>query len=122
MKGVKHLFIYVLECANQKYYVGKSIRIPNRLFEHAQGEGSEWTKKHAPERLVELFHGDVWDEDKTTKRYMSKYGIDNVRGGSYVSRILTDKQIKSLKVEIRTAENRCFICGSDRHFAKHCQK
>ena len=51
---------------------------------------------------------------------MSKYGIDNVRGGSYVTEELDDIQHYSLKKEIWAAKNLCTKCGRNNHFVKNC--
>lgn len=37
--------IYVLQCQQNKYYVGKSNNIDFRLEEHFNNEGSEWRFK-----------------------------------------------------------------------------
>lgn len=39
---------------------------------------------------------DDYDEDKYTKIYIDKYGIDNVRGGSYVQVNFDDSTVDSL--------------------------
>jgi len=77
--------IYTLELENNKYYVGKSCVSKQRILKHFQEEGSEWTKLYKPIKIIEIIPDcDNYDEDKYTKIYMDKYGINNVRGGSYV--------------------------------------
>lgn len=61
-----------------------------------------------------------FDEDKYVKEYMSKYGIDNVRGGTYSNIDLDDNCIAVLEKEIRHSKNECMRCGRDTHFIKDC--
>jgi hypothetical protein len=51
---------------------------------------------------------------------MSKYGIDNVRGGSYVEIDLSEFQTEALKTELWQANNLCTQCGRKGHFVKNC--
>ncbi|MCX6825346.1 MAG: GIY-YIG nuclease family protein [candidate division SR1 bacterium] len=44
-------YVYVLEMANGKYYVGSTKNIQNRLIEHQTGE-SKSTKNHLPVKLL----------------------------------------------------------------------
>lgn len=44
--------IYILELENQKYYVGKTENPEVRIDSHFQGEGSVWTKKYKPIRVL----------------------------------------------------------------------
>ena len=48
MKG----YMYILECANGCYYTGSTNDLECRLAQHQNGEGSNFTKKHLPVRLV----------------------------------------------------------------------
>jgi cellular nucleic acid-binding protein len=114
--------IYVLELLNNKYYVGKTLKnVPNRFNEHATGIGSEWTKLYKPIKIIEQFEtNDKFLEDKYTKIYMDKKGIDNVRGGSYTKINLEDWQIKCLELELKTANNLCYKCGKPGHFSNDC--
>jgi predicted GIY-YIG superfamily endonuclease len=113
--------IYILRLESGKYYVGKSKNPMKRYEEHLKGEGSAWTKKYRPvgvERIVS--NANAFDEDRYTKEYMSKYGIENVRGGSYCEVTLDDFQIEALQVEIWGANNKCKRCGRSGHFVKDC--
>lgn len=60
----------------------------------------EFPQKYKPINIVEQsWNQTVMDVDKYVKKYMFDYGIENVRGGSYKSIILTDQQINSIKSE-----------------------
>lgn len=61
-----------------------------------------------------------FEEDKVTKEYMYKYGIDNVRGGSYANVKLSNFHIDALNMEMWSVNDLCNICGKSGHFAKHC--
>ena len=61
-----------------------------------------------------------FDEDKITKEYMAKYGIENVRGGSYVEIELSELQTEALKIELWQAKDLCTQCGRKGHFVKDC--
>jgi predicted GIY-YIG superfamily endonuclease len=113
--------IYVLCLESGKYYIGKSENITNRYEQHINGNGSAWTKKYKPISIETIIKNvSPFEEDKITKEYMSRYGIDNVRGGSYVEVELSEFQIETLKIEIWGAKNLCTRCGRPGHFIKNC--
>jgi hypothetical protein len=115
------VFIYVLELVNKKYYVGKTTNPEFRLDAHFTTGGSAWTKKYKPSRLIELKPDcDDLDEDKMTILYMKKYGIDNVRGGSFCEIILNKESMITLQKMINGSNNNCYKCGQSGHFAKDC--
>lgn len=120
------LTIYALKLENNKYYIGKTHRGINadiRFQEHKAGKGSEWTKIYGPISIIETYeHDSAFEENVLTKKYMMKYGIENVRGGSYVKIILDDWQVKSLEHEFNSVNDGCFKCGKKGHFAEDCEK
>ena len=48
------VYIYALKCQQNKYYVGKTTNPNIRLESHSNANGSAWTKKYKPIRVMEL--------------------------------------------------------------------
>jgi cellular nucleic acid-binding protein len=113
--------LYVIECQKGKYYIGKTKDVFKRFEEHKSGSGSAWTKKYPPIKLelCRSLQGDH-DENNITKDYMKKYGIENVRGGSYAQVTLSEDIIKLLRYEFRGNADVCYKCNLAGHFAERC--
>jgi len=47
-------YLYILLCSNGKFYTGSTKDIEKRMYEHNNGEGANFTKKHLPVKLVYL--------------------------------------------------------------------
>lgn len=115
------IIVYVLQLENDKYYVGKTTDSEFRLDQHFNAFGSVWTKKYNPIKVLEMIGGcDEFDEEKYTLKYMNLFGIDNVRGGSFCNENLTQSEIKTIEKSLNNANNKCFTCGGQGHFAKVC--
>ena len=113
--------IYVLACAQGKYYVGRSNDVEKRLAEHKTNNGAEWTKRYPPLKIIEQYPNcDDFDEDKYTIKTMEQYGINNVRGGSFVRLVLDDSDLLTISKMLKGAGNQCFACGSKDHFIANC--
>lgn len=113
--------IYILKLQGGRYYVGKSENPMKRYQEHMNGSGSAWTHKYKPlgiEKIIEK--ASPFDEDKWVKIYMSKHGIEKVRGGAYVLVDLPEFQEEALKSELWGATDKCTTCGRSGHWAKDC--
>ena len=84
------VYLYVLKLEHDKYYVGITSRVSERLTQHMQGEGAKWTKLHPPREIVHLAPFATRNlalvaEEKATL-VCAAHGKD-VRGGSLDSTI-----------------------------------
>jgi len=113
--------IYVLQCQSGKYYIGKTTDVMRRFNDHKIGKGSAWTNKYKPTKMLECrtLTGEH-AENNTTKDYMKKYGIENVRGGSYSQIQLPKEVVSLLEREIRGNSDVCYNCNKLGHFINEC--
>ncbi len=123
--------IYVLELKDGKYYVGKTNHTFQRFNQHKSGTGAKWTQRH---KVVDLFafHKNMndTDENKITIQMMRKYGVRNVRGGSWTKVDMTEREIQKLEKRLhsrtkrKTASKRnrktCTRCGRTSHTVSKC--
>ena len=117
------VYIYILELLSNKYYIGKSNKPDIRIDMHIHGNGAAWTMKYKPIRVTRIISNcDDFDEDKYTIIMMKKYGIDNVRGGSFCNIILDNTHIETINRMIRSGTDACYGCGSEGHFIKDCNQ
>ena len=116
-------FLYILELESDKYYIGTTKNVFNRVTQHINKKGSAWTKKYAFKELVFVTKvTNNFDEDNYTKEYMGKYGVENVRGGSYCQLVLSENQKEMLLKEINHSNGNCLKCGVPGHFISKCPK
>lgn len=115
MSALKFVIV-VFACESNKYYITmfKTSDYTFSNFDSGDNEEfeeesinlvkkNEFTYKYPITTLIELIQtNELLDVDKITKKYMIKYNIQNVRGGTYNKIILTDWQLKSLNNEFET--------------------
>ena len=117
------VFTYILELEQNKYYVGTTNNPDVRINNHFSSNGSVWTKKYKPLKVLEVIPDcDKFDEDKYTLKYMEKYGINNVRGGSFCEIKLNDSNLVTLHKIINSVTDKCYICGDKGHYANKCKQ
>lgn len=109
-------WIYTLLLSNNKYYVGFTENLTQRMEQHFKSEGAKWTQLHKPVKIIEVVEEtNDWQEDFTTLVMMRKHGIENVRGGMWCS-VYPLKQIPQHYNDIdplRTLEENLIILGKD---------
>lgn len=115
--------IYILKCKDNCYFIGKTIgSYFKEIDNHFKGTGCEWTKLHKPMRLEMLRHFcDETDDDFYTRVYVTKYGIDKVRGGSYSQPELTKQQLYELtnhQIDIYACCYQCYQKGHKKHICQ----
>ena len=116
------VFIYAVQLEEGKYYIGKTDNPKFHLDTHFNSNDSAWTNLYKPIKVLELLRNcDNSDVDKYTRKYMDKYGINNVRGGSFVSIELEQSTIDYLTQMKNGTNDKCFICEKSGHFAKDCK-
>ncbi len=91
----KSFSIYVLRLEDGKFYIGMTSKTPQeRFLEHKNGfYGAEWTKLYKPisiEQSKDLgfvsYEKAEEYENLITRKYIKKYGLNNVRGGNITYR------------------------------------
>ena len=112
--------IYTIKLQCGKYYVGRSNIPEQRILEHFRTGGSEWTRMFRPIQIISQVKGDPYDEEKYTLQAMERYGVDNVRGGSYCKVYLSEDERKKALQTIRSVGDLCYRCGKKGHFANNC--
>lgn len=113
--------VYVLELADECYYVGSTHHLAHRLEQHRLGTGSAWTRLHPMIHLVKQFAGSLFDEERTVLEYMRVHGIDRVRGASYSNVVLSQEQFLAARRAIYHAMEQCLACGSKDHWITRCR-
>ena len=141
--------LYALELRGGKWYIGHTTRGIDRVLAHQAEEGAKWTKKYPPvEPIKPVMTEDGKtkatpknkannDEDRLTLKYMKKYGIENVRGGSWCMvkmRKKTHRELQSLigkkkserpkvkdKLKSKKRKVTCGRCGRAGHIRTNCK-
>jgi len=113
--------IYILELENDKYYVGKSTDVDVKYKFHLNGTATYWTNINKPISIIRTINDiSPYELDKYVKEYMIKYGIANVRGGSYYQLKLNDNTIRKLENKLNTCYDLCYKCCKSYHFVSEC--
>ncbi len=91
------IYIFVVLLINNNILIGYNKEPITDLYDINKNDVDE---SNFIELIEVIKTEDMMDIDKIVKKYMLKYGIDKVRGGSYNKPILDDWMIKSLQNEL----------------------
>jgi hypothetical protein len=117
--------VYVLELAGGKYYVGKTRNLRKREAQHANGEGSAWTRAHRVLRALPASTPgnpddlESWERAETL-HLAHLHGIDNVRGHKYTAVELSAEDRQTFFGDICERKDLCRLCGRGSHMASEC--
>jgi len=96
--------VYVLECENDKIYVGSTANKKQRFKEHFSDKGgTSWTRLHKPIRVMKQYRRVpkaycLGLEAQVTAEYMWELGVDNVRGAMFSEcREYTRRDVRALQ-------------------------
>ena len=97
------VYVFVLLLENMHFYVGTTNHHNFKLEHINVMKQPDWIKMHKPVQVYNIIPNCTpEDADKYTLKYMKKYGIFKVRGGSYSSHYLTEETKNKLKKLIET--------------------
>lgn len=98
-----------MELENGKYFVGSIKGENNNFLGPMSGfkletlrclSNDKWVKNNKPKRMIYYCYGDEkYDDSIFTTLFMKRFGIDNVRGGAFKSK-LTKRQKEWLTIII----------------------
>ena len=72
-------YVYVLELEDNRYYVGRTSNFIQRMNEHFTSNGSIYTKKYKPIKIIEIVEEKTpFDERDKTIEYMKKYSWEKL--------------------------------------------
>ena len=126
--GLKNAGVYVLKLHGLPYqfYVGSSKNISARVDQHRNGTGAvctqdatriEYVSRIPCQSLKEL---DDMERKETLDR-MYKYGINQVRGWKFSTKVLSEAHKQQALEDICCRFNLCLKCGETKHFVGECR-
>lgn len=106
--------VYVLRLRRDKYYVGYSVNLRDRIRSHFDGDGAAWTRVHPPCDVHQIHEGKTEvDEQIITLQMMQEFGWEQVRGGRYCQVKMPAPPPEFVKGPV------CFGCQGP-HFIRDC--
>lgn len=113
--------IYTLALDENKYFVGITTNTKVCLEDEASVQDLQWLRIYKPIEVIEFITDcDAFDQDKYVLKYMDRYGIDNVRGGSFYEVEIYPEMYALIEHMICTAKGQCYGCGKHGHPIQQC--
>ncbi len=121
--------VYVLECADNCYYVGCTHALQTRIQQHFAGIACDWTRLHKPIRLAPCFTQYVnyagnsyasQERDEFMANVYNRGGVQHVRGWLHANADLSDAERHRIELEVCAQFSLCYKCGHHTHLAPDC--
>jgi len=87
--------VYMMKLSDGKYYVGMTINPTKNIDDYY--ETNPWLDKYKPISIMKI-KNNVANLDEYVIKQMCKYGVENVRGGSYNSILLSQIQFSTINI------------------------
>ena len=110
--------IYILLLKDSKFYVGYTEQLLHRILQHFTDNGSQFTLKYKPLKLLQVMEGDQQLENSITLQLMLIFGFENVRGGKWCQLELINEPIELTLLRDRIYS--CTRCGRKGHLNSNC--
>ena len=128
MASIPNSGVYVIKLQNNKYYVGSSDNILDRIDKHISNEySSAWVKLHSFSSIFAIYPVDTQTthilldlEENVLTDMICKFGIDNVRGGSLSSPLLSITDREAMLKIVTHRKDSCLKCGQNGHYMNSC--
>ena len=123
-RGVYKVYICT---SSDKWYVGVTKKaLESRMQEHLEGKsGAMWTRIHPPLKIS--LHKEFptrreanVEETAQTLELMRQHGIENVRGGRYVSVHLSGFDMACIEKDMAHNYSLCYKCKEEGHTSRNC--
>ncbi len=114
------IYVYIIQLKNNKFYVIKS----NKLLESLEFNNIEWLYYNPIINLQELteiriFETDI-NEDDIVLELMQKYGVNNVRGGTFITLNISVGNTFNIINKLKKELNKCYLCAKN-HQVTDCK-
>ena len=122
--------VYTLQLNTDKYYVGKSENVEERINQHktlSENSAKFVKDNNGVKTQIELLTSDIedlnlWEQQETLAQMLDK-GFNNVRGWEFTSsNPLTYEECVSIKTLLFGSGDLCRKCGNPDHFASNCNQ
>lgn len=117
-----HRVLYAVHCETGRAYVDRCIpsKLNARITKHRKGM-IQWTAGQGDLIFDARRSTDPLDVEIELLRLASKYGVENVRGGSFLEPEPPAWKVAQLQRQIDHARGLCLKCGNAGHYATACK-
>lgn len=119
------VYVYIIQLKNNKFYVIKSNKLLESLdIDSQEFNNIEWLYYNPIINLqklseIRIFETDI-NEDDIVLELMQKYGINNIRGGTFKTLNISVGNTFDIINKLKKELNKCYLCGQN-HLIIDCK-